>query len=321
MRPFSSVNSGDQGDASSIVAMCPSGNSEHCADCPEIEPPQSPQCAILQKMRDVLIGFDSAWKDKNPGAISAYVLERGQYATFHPPRPARFGEAVHFIREAATEADYVLIAIDQPTIVPNYDRLRPVDRVAGGLVGKLGGGVQPARKGGAGAPMFGESAPIWSFLAAVSAKQNPIKARSATAGRFLMEVFPALALPAIVPEIWQRRRGAKYNPRNPKFNLCDWKIVASGVASFARRSLGAGALADWLEKQALIERPRKADQDLLDAAICLAIAQAWRKGPRKDTLLIGDEPTGYIATIVSPETREVLVTAAEKRGVDVDQVW
>ena len=113
--------------------------------------------------------------------------------------------------------------------MPNYDGLRPVDRVAGGLVGKLGGGVQPARKGGTGAPMFGESAPIWSFLASVRAKQNPINARSAAAGRFLMEVFPALALPAIVPEIWQRRRAAKYNPRARNFNSCDWKIVSSGA--------------------------------------------------------------------------------------------
>lgn len=186
-----------------------------------------------QKMRDVLIGFDSAWTDnpKNPGAISACVLEGGQYATFQPPRQATFDCAVDFIRVVTTGADYVLIAIDQPTIVPNYDSLRPVDRVAGGLVGKLGGGVQPARRGGAGASMFGANAPIWSFLADVGAKQNPIKACSAAAGRFLIEVFPALALPAIVPEIWQHRQAAKYNPRSKKFDPCDWKIVASGVAS------------------------------------------------------------------------------------------
>ena len=166
--------------------------------------------------------------------------------------------------------------------------------------------------------MFGDSAPIRSFLANVGAKQNPINARSAAGGRFLMEVFPALALPAIVPEIWQRRRAAKYNPRATNFNSCDWKTVSSGVASFAR-SLNAGALADWLEKQALIERPRKANQDQLDAAICLAIALAWRMN--RDTLLIGDEHKGYIATIASAQTRDVLVNAAEKCGVAIDRVW
>jgi hypothetical protein len=58
------------------------------SDCPETDTPQSPKYAIQQKMREVLIGFDSAWTDspKNPGAISAYVLEGRQYETFHPPR-------------------------------------------------------------------------------------------------------------------------------------------------------------------------------------------------------------------------------------------
>jgi predicted RNase H-like nuclease len=89
--------------------------------------------------------------------------------------------------------------------------------------------------------VFGESAPIWSFLAAVGAKQNPIEAHSAVAGHFLMGVFPALALPAIVPAIWQRRRAAKYNPGSVKFDLCDWKIIVSGVASFTQ-SLGRAIL-------------------------------------------------------------------------------
>jgi predicted RNase H-like nuclease len=64
--------------------------------------------------------------------------------------------------------------------------------------------------------MFGEGAPIWSFLDAVGAIQNPINARDAAAGRFLMEVFPALALPAMVLAICQRCRAAKYNPVAPE---------------------------------------------------------------------------------------------------------
>lgn len=273
-------------------------------------------------MRDVLIGFDSAWTDssKNPGAIAAYILEGKQYATFEPPRNVTFRAAVHFIREVTTEADYVLIAIDQPTLVPNYDGSRPVDRVAGSLISRLRAGVQPARQGGIGAPMFGEGAPIWSFLAAVEAKQNPIEARSAATGRFLMEVFPALALPAIVPVIWQRARAAKYNPGSVKFDPEDWRIVASGLASFAR-SLGADDLADWAEKSASLGRPRKADQDQLDAAICLAIALGWRNGPVSGALVIGDEQTGYMATLVSVQTRSTLVKAAAERRVAIDREW
>ena len=37
--------------------------------------------------------------------------------------------------------------------------------------------------------------------------------------------------------------------------------------------------------------------------------------------MIGDEQKGYIANIASAQTREVLVNAAEKRGVGVDRAW
>ena len=76
-----------------------------------------------EKLRDVLIGFDSAWTDslRNPGAISACILDGGQHVTFYRPRLATFEEALHFTRQVGGDADYVLIAIDQPTVDPNRD--------------------------------------------------------------------------------------------------------------------------------------------------------------------------------------------------------
>ena len=57
----------------------------------QVDTPQSPQRAIQQKMREVLIGFDSAWagSSKNPGAISAYVLEGGNTRLFIHLGPLR----------------------------------------------------------------------------------------------------------------------------------------------------------------------------------------------------------------------------------------
>jgi predicted RNase H-like nuclease len=274
-------------------------------------------------MREVFIGFDSAWTDssKNPGAITGFVIEDGGPGIFFPPSLATFDQAARWIEEWSADADYVLIAIDQPTVVPNHDGCRPVDRVAGSLVSSLRGGVQPARRGGSGASMFGDSAPIWRFLSTVGAVQNPIEARNAAAGRYVMEVFPALALPAIVPALWARRGATKYNPDKRKnFDPLDWRIVASGVASFAH-GLAAPSLAGWLDGEAGRDVPRKADQDQLDAAICLAIGLAWRHGPLSGTLQIGDEQTGYMATIASAQTRAVLVKAATKRDVAIDRVW
>ena len=273
-------------------------------------------------MREVLIGFDSAWADRpgKPGAIAGYIQGGGRSPIVHLPRLVTFGDARQVIQDWTAGADYVLIAIDLPTIVPNDEGGRPVDRVAGSLISKLKGGVQMARRTGNSAAMFGDDAPIWSFLNDVNALQNPIEAREATDGRFLIEVFPALALPAMVPTIWQRRRGAKYNPTKKNFERSDWVMVASAVAA-AAQDMGAGELGDWLEMLASLETPIKKDQDQLDAAICLAIAWVWRHGPTGNLLQIGDERTGYMATIVSADTRSMLAEAAVARGVGLDRLW
>lgn len=267
------------------------------------------------------------------------MLDGGRCAAFHPPRLAQFAEAARFVAEVGDGADVVLVAIDQPTVVANEAGSRPVDRVAASLVGRLRGGVQPARRGGTGAAMFGDAAPVWRFLDAIGAAQDPLAARSATSGRFVMEVFPALALPELVPAIWARRRAAKYNPAARLFAASDWPLVASGVAAFARGlgagspgagslgagslgagSPGAGSLAEWADTAAGLGRPRKADQDRLDAAICVAVALAWRHGPAGSTLQLRDARSGLMATIASGEVRAVLVDAARRLGVSVDGV-
>ena len=274
-------------------------------------------------MKEILIGFDSAWTDnlKNPGAISACMIEDGKFRHFTEPRHVTFDAARQFINDATVPADYALVAIDQPTIVPNYSGCRPVDRAAASLISRLNGGVQPARRGGSGARMFGDAAPVWRFLAALAARESPLEARQARTGLFLIEVFPALALPAMVPALWLRGSAAKYNPdRKKTYKQSDWREVALGVGTFAR-NLAACPLADWLETQAARSNLRKADQDRLDAGICLTIALAWRFGPPNKLLHIGDETAGYMATIVSDQTRHVLVTAAEKLGVAVDRAW
>ena len=200
--------------------------------------------------------------------------------------------------------------------MPNETGARPVDRVAASLVARLHGGVQPARRGGTAAPMFGDSAPIWRFLATLAATQDPLAARDAPSGRFAMEVFPALALPALLPEIWARRQAARYNPAR-RFLPADWRLVALGAARHAR-TLPAPLLADWAESAAALERPRKPDQDRLDAAICLLIAVAWRHGPPDATLQLGDTATGLLATIATGEVRTVLLSAAARLSVAVN---
>ena len=55
-------------------------------------------------------------------------------------------------------------------------------------------------------------------------------------------------------------------------------------------------------------RPRKLDQDKIDAALCLLIAQMWRRQTH-EVRVIGDVKTGYMVTPTSDATRRILEAA------------
>jgi predicted RNase H-like nuclease len=265
----------------------------------------------------IIFGFDSAWTDaaKAPGAICAIAFdERGQ-VEFHEPRLVSFADARAFIGSLRQDFSVSLVALDQPTVVPNSAGSRPVDKVAGSLVSFVGGGVQPANRSKIG--MFCDDSPVWSFLSDLNATQDPIEARTAPAGHFLIEVFPALALPAFEDAFSQRLRAPKYNPQNRrKFRLEDWRSVTRVVQTTAQ-GFDVSGLADWSDRMHALSQPRKADQDKLDAALCALIGLAWRAGPVSCSAMLGDLTNGYMVTPVSEFTRPRLEQAANQRGVPI----
>ena len=58
--------------------------------------------------------------------------------------------------------------------------MRPVERVAGAVLGYTGGGVQPANRKKKG--MFGNDAPIWKFEKELGADDDPESASPPTEG-------------------------------------------------------------------------------------------------------------------------------------------
>jgi predicted RNase H-like nuclease len=267
---------------------------------------------------DVYIGFDSAWTNsrKAPGAICAVCIDEGNAVGFHPPRLVSFTEALAFIEEVRSDSGVTLIALDQPTVVPNMTGMRPVERVAASLISWLGGGVQPANRGRLG--MFCNAAPIWRFLDEVRALEDPDLARTAENGLYLMEVFPALALASM--GFFGRLARPRYNPARRKiFRLIDWRRVGDTAAQRADGH-GCGELAEWCRSAAAIMQPRKLDQDKLDAALCVLIALHWRLRSRDESVILGDLANGYMVAPATAEVRERLSAAASKYGVAMNGV-
>jgi len=266
----------------------------------------------------VFVGFDSAWTDskKAPGAICSARFAGDRFVDFRAPALVSFDEALQFIKSVKQLDLPTLVALDQPTIVPNQTGMRPVEKVVASLISWMGGGVQPANLGKE--KMFCPDSPIWRFLEGLGAEENPEMARTAKSGLHLIEVFPALAMASLDNNFFGMRKGPRYNPgRRKTFRIEDWSAVVAAARVEACR-FQFGALADWLSQLGTLTRPKKADQDRLDAAICLLIAIRWRLGGRNESIILGDLKNGYIVSAASERVRDRLVRDAITRGVAID---
>lgn len=268
-----------------------------------------------------VVGFDSAWTDnaKAPGAVCAIRCDHHGHLSSCDPQLTSFDQAYDFVRTEQSRCDVSVVAIDQPTIVPNLGGMRPVDKVAASLISWLGGGVQPANRSKKG--MFDDDAPIWRFKQRLSASDDAEAARSAEQGLFLIEVFPALAIPSLDSAYFGPLAAPRYNPGNKKrFRLSDWIGVTTMVNRHAN-TLGLSSLATWARKASFISKPIKSDQDKLDAAICGLVGMLWRTKDRSETIMVGNTELGYMIAPASPEVRARLRAAAAVYSVPIDGAY
>ncbi len=264
----------------------------------------------------VVVGFDSAWEDKNPGAICSIDFDESGNAEFTKPRPASFDQACEFIKTKQQRFDVNLVAIDQPILVPNLTGSRPVDRAAGSFLWYMNGGAHSANRGMG--ERFGDDAPIWRFCDSIDHIQEPMQARIARSGNFLIEVFPALALASMNDAFAEPNGAPKYDPDKTKnYRYGHWRAVTSVVNEFAT-AFEVGDLADWASGMRDRTDPTKGDQDMLDASICALTGLMWRAGPPESLAMLGDTTSGYMVTPVSFKTRNMLAQAARKKCVPIE---
>ncbi|WP_183696170.1 DUF429 domain-containing protein [Rhizobium leguminosarum] len=264
-----------------------------------------------------VVGFDSAWTDnpKAPGAICVIRLDSRGARLHMEPRLVSFSEAAAVIGAERSEVSKCLVALDQPTVVPNLSGSRPVDKVAAALISWVGGGVQPANRSKLG--MFDDAAPIWRFKQAIGAIEDPEAARAASSGLFLIEVFPALALVALESAYCQRLGAPKYNPANRKmFRLEHWHSVAETIRTFGSLNT-LDQIELWCSDVSANLMPRKADQDKIDAMICGLIGLHWLVAPREQSVMIGDLDNGYMIAPAVNGIHGRLVTAAREKNVPI----
>src|SRR5665811_2227074 len=183
------------------------------------------------------------------------------------------------------------------------------------VIGYLGGGVQPANRMKKG--LFDDAAPIWSFKTSLSATECPETSRKAETGLFIIEVFPALALPGLNDAFHGRLKAPKYNPVNKKgppnrkkFRTEDWLAVLETIKVFGETAPIEG-VSVWAQEMQQLSSPTKGDQDCVDAVICALTGYHWRTSSRENSILIGDLDHGYMIVPTHKMLTERIKAAAE----------
>ena len=136
----------------------------------------------------------------------------------------------------------------------------------------------------------------------------------------MVEVFPALALASLEQDFFGRLKAPHYNPgRSKTFKIEDWhRVIAAARKEAMRLHFDCKRLFEWLDHLADIEKPKKSNQDCLDAVLCLLIAIRWRLGAREESVLLGDLETGYMVAPVSVDVMNRLTGIAKSIGVRGD---
>jgi predicted RNase H-like nuclease len=264
-------------------------------------------------MSTLLVGFDSAWTASNTGAIGGCVrLDDGSLRELGEPRVVDYPGATDLIVEWQRQEAAVstLVLLDQPTIVKNATGQRAVENIVSSAVSLRYGGMQPANT--ARTEMFGVDAPVWRLLERFGGAADPLGRSTATC---VLETYPVLTMIAMgwmLPDRRSKGRLPKYNPERRKtFSFSDWAHVC-GKTSAEFRNRGLGGVADWIDALAQQRRPRKSDQDKLDACLCLLVALDLAE--HRDCLMVGNVQTGYIVVPGAKDLRQELASRCDKTG-------
>ncbi len=273
--------------------------------------------ASISETRVLLVGFDSAWTAHKRGAVAALCLDAEMVGVSNlaSVRPATSTLKRPFLSgRPKWKPEQTFILLDQPTIVTNAAGQRPVEHIVYSSVSARRGGMQPANTGRvemlAGVHQSGDSSIASAEVA------DPLAPGSIVT----IETYPVLILIALgwtLSDPRAKGRLPKYNPERRKtFSLPDWQFLCEKLAE-TFRALGCAQTAIELQVAAKLEKPRKSDQDKLDARLCLLAAISYAEGR---SLMVGDRRTGYIVVPHGDDLHDELLTRCSATG-KVPEDW
>lgn len=257
-------------------------------------------------MRAVFTGFDSAWGERNTGAICELVLQDDGSLLLQNDQPvsANWNAAIAQARRKA-DAALDIWAIDQPICVVNESGCRPVEvDLARALMADFDCGAHSSNLTN---PCWTPNARIWDLQRTLVANEychNPMAIPKAEGGRYYFECYPH---PAIVG-LFDLNHILKYKVRHGDRDAWQQLVrLLQGLASAQLPITNVGVFA----REGLAQS--QDNENKLDSIVCAYVAAYWWRYGTERSTMIGDLTTGYIVTPHSDRTLLALSKAFPDR--------
>ncbi len=237
------------------------------------------------------VGIDLAWSPRNESGLAVATIDP-RANTVCIERSATAGPLEEILEAVASLPEPLTIAIDAPTVVPNQEGVRDVDRILQRRFGSRSAGAYPVNRKLLG--RHNKGIPRGEELASLlkdrlGAKEGGIPPRRHR-DVWVIEVFPAAALIQLF--------GIDRVPRYKKKHRRPWDLCRSELARYLDllRSLSDPVLD--LEVHLDIGSSKgkrfKRIEDRIDAVLCAYVAAiTWLHGT-KAVELLGSPENGYV---------------------------
>lgn len=232
------------------------------------------------------IGIDLGWKSQ-PSGLCCLELEDGKLQLLDLGRQEAIADILTWIDKIVQSEAPAMIAVDAPTLIPNFTGSRLPDKLSHKYFGKYHAGCYPANQNLAFAERtinFGLELESRGFVHAPTIEPQ-------TPGRYQIEVFPH---PAIV-NLFGLERILKYK----KGRISDRRLELIKLQNYILEILPSLSPPLSFIDFFPLEIPTtgaalKETEDKLDSLICAYVAAYWWFWGIQSNLVLGDLTTGYI---------------------------
>lgn len=265
------------------------------------------------------IGLDLAWGAKNTSAaVTLEFNSAGVLASISHADALTDDDSICAYLAANDTGGGLIVGVDAPLDVPNETGERPVESILRRCFGKFQAGAHPANRSLYHDDIRGERlAARWEREFQLTNGFAFAPQQSGT--RHIIEVFPHPAQVVLF--------GLS---KTLKYKLKRGRDLPSRLAEFARFSAGLRSLQntvpsllppEWLPlpewflaQTAISPSALKRTEDAMDALVCAYVAASfWHWGEDERCMVIGDKPTGYIVTPITPELRACVEAAWQEK--------